>query len=66
MDWFWKCPSAYLDCFGLVCDSFTANLDSVWTGFGMSSWKNGTLKLEKAQLECDCADHESSLIPIRV
>ena len=64
MDLFWKCPSAYLDCFGLVCDSFTANLDSVWTGFGKSSWEIGTLKLEKPQLECDCADQESSVIPI--
>lgn len=64
MDWLWKCPSAYLDCFGLVCDSFIANLDSVWTGFGKSSCEIRTLKLEKAQLECDCADQESSVIPI--
>ena len=64
MDWFWKCPSAYLDCFGLFCDKFTAYLDGVWTGFGKSSWEIGTLKLKKPQLECDCADQESSVIPI--
>jgi hypothetical protein len=39
-------------------------LDSVWTGFGKSSCEIGTLKLEKPQLECDCADQESSVIPI--
>lgn len=41
--------------FGLVCDRFTAYLDGVWKGFGKSSWEIGTLKLKKAQLECDCA-----------
>ncbi len=64
MDWLKKCPSAYLDVFGLFGDTITANLDSVWTGFGKSSWKNGKLKLEKPQLECDCADQKSSVIPI--
>lgn len=64
MDWLWKCPSACLDVFGLFADRITANERGVWTGFGKSSWEIGTLKLEKAQLECDCADQESSVIPI--
>ena len=64
MDCLKKCPSAYLDVFGLFGDTITANLDGVWTVFGKSSWKNRTLKLEKPQLECNCADQKSSIIPI--